>query len=313
MNDISFPDVAVLAGPIYLAFIALEAWLIRGGKAKGAYEKRDAGASIALGAGNAISGLVFASTAWAAIYWVLLKAYQASPLDLGTAIPIIIFAFIINDLAYYWVHRFSHTIRWAWANHVVHHSSTHYNLSTALRQPWFSFLTGLFVISLPLAFLGIHPAIIAFSYSLNLFYQFFIHTETIHKFPRAVEWLMNTPSHHRVHHGRNPRYLDANYAGVFIIWDRLFGTFVPENATDPVDYGLITNLETQNPFKVAVHEYLGVWRDLTQTGISWRDRLLYLIARPGWCHDGSRQTSLEIQREWRNALRDNKVTGQTRL
>ncbi|MEE9329100.1 MAG: sterol desaturase family protein, partial [Parvularculaceae bacterium] len=142
---------------------------------------------------------------------------------------------------------------------------------------------------------------------------FFIHTETIHKFPRAVEWLMNTPSHHRVHHGRNPRYLDANYAGVFIIWDRLFGTFVPENATDPVDYGLITNLETQNPFKVAVHEYLGVWRDLTQTDISWRDRLFYLIARPGWCHDGSRQTSLEIQREWRNALRDNKVTGQTRL
>ena len=299
MSDISFPDVAVLAGPIYLAFIGLEAWLIHHGKAKGAYEKRDAGASIALGAGNAISGIVFASTAWAVVYWVLLQAYQASPLDMGLAIPTIIFAFIINDLTYYWVHRFSHTIRWCWANHMVHHSSTHYNLSTALRQPWFSFLTGLFVINLPLAFLGIHPAIIAFVYSLNLFYQFFIHTETVAKLPAPIEWLMNTPSHHRVHHGRNPRYLDANYAGVLIIWDRLFGTFVPEQEADPVDYGLITNLTTQNPFKVAIHEYLAVWRDLTTPNISWRDRFYYLFARPGWSHDGSRQTSIEIQDQWR--------------
>ncbi len=299
MTEISFPDVAVLAGPLYIAFIALEAFLIHKGWAKGRYDKTDAGASIALGAGNAISGFLFATTAWAGIYWVLFQAFKASPLDLGAAIPIIVLALFINDLAYYWVHRFSHTIRWGWANHIVHHSSTHYNLSTALRQPWFSFLTGLFIIKLPLALLGFHPGIIAFVASLNLFYQFFIHTEAVDKLPRPIEWLFNTPSHHRVHHGRNPRYLDANYGGVLIIWDRLFGTFVPEQDEDPVDYGLVTNLETQNPFKIAIHEYRQVWRDVSQSGISLKARAAYLFARPGWRHDGKGQTSLDIQEAWR--------------
>lgn len=106
---------------------------------------------------------------------------------------------------------------------------------------------------------------------------------------------MNTPSHHRVHHGRNPRYLDANYAGVFIVWDKMFGTFVPEDDKEKVDFGLVHNLGTFNPLRVAFHEWIGIFKDVTQPGISWKDRFSYAFAPPGWSHDGSRQTSEMIK------------------
>ena len=106
---------------------------------------------------------------------------------------------------------------------------------------------------------------------------------------------MNTPSHHRVHHGRNARYLDANYAGVFIVWDKLFGTFVPEQESEKVDYGLVRNLGTFNPLRVAFHEWVGIFRDVTQPGITWRDRWMYMVAPPGWSHDGSRADTARIK------------------
>ena len=130
---------------------------------------------------------------------------------------------------------------------------------------------------------------------LNLIYQFWIHTEAIGKLPRWIEAVMNTPSHHRVHHVRNARYLDCNYAGVFIIWDRMFGTFVPELDEDRVDYGLVHNLGTFNPLRVAFHEWVGIFKDMTQRGLTLRERILYAVAPPGWSHDGSRQTSEGIK------------------
>src|SRR3546814_77230 len=133
----------------------------------------------------------------------------------------------------YVFHRAAHRVRWFWASHVIHHSSQHYNLSTALRQTWTGFFSLTFLFRLPLFLIGFPPAMVFFCAGLNLIYQFWIHTEAIGRMPRWFEAVMNTPSHHRVHHGVNPRYLDANYAGVFIIWDKMFGSFVPERDDDP--------------------------------------------------------------------------------
>jgi sterol desaturase/sphingolipid hydroxylase (fatty acid hydroxylase superfamily) len=181
------------------------------------------------------------------------------------------------------------------ASHVNHHSSQHYNLTTALRQTWTGTFTLMMVVRAPLILIGFHPGMVLFVGGLNLVYQFWIHTEAIDKMPRWFEAVMNTPSHHRVHHGRNPRYLDRNYAGVFIVWDKMFGTFVPELASDRPDYGLVHNLGTFNPLRVAFHEWLGMFRDIMQSGITMRDRLMYAVAPPGWNHDGSRDTSDQIK------------------
>src|SRR5262249_37493502 len=154
-----------------------------------------------------------------------------------------------------------------WASHVNHHSSRHFNLSTALRQPWTPFTSLLFFP--PLALVGVAPWMIMVSGGLNLGYQYWVHTETIQVLPRAIEAVFNTPSHHRVHHGANPEYLDKNYAGIFIVWDRLFGTFEPERAR--VVYGLTKNISSFNPFVIAFHEYAAIARDV-RTARSWRDR-----------------------------------------
>ncbi len=168
---------------------------------------------------------------------------------------IILFA---EDFTYYWFHRISHESRLFWASHVVHHSSQKYNLSTALRQTWSgSFYT--FIFWLPLVLIGFHPVMVLVQMSISLIYQYWIHTELIKKMPKWFEAIFNTPSHHRVHHATNPQYLDRNHAGIFIIWDRLFGTFEPE-VEKPV-YGLVTNIETYNPIKVAFIEWYNMLKD----------------------------------------------------
>lgn len=291
------PDISVWATPLYLLLIAVEVWLIRRGKATGRYEARDAAASLTMGAGSVIATLVLASTLGAVVLSIFDWVYQYRIFDIPFQAWAFVACFLLDDFRYYWSHRFSHTIRWCWASHVVHHSSEHYNLTTALRQPWLSLLTGLFVLNLPLILLGFHPVMVVFVVSVNLFYQFFIHTETVDKLPGPLEWVLNTPSHHRVHHGRNLRYLDANYAGVLIIWDKLFGTFVPEQRSEPVEYGLVTNIKRFNPLYIAFHGYLEIIRDQCRKRLSIRERLGYLLAPPGWSHDGSRQVTRERKRD----------------
>ena len=156
--------------------------------------------------------------------------------------------FLADDLAYYWFHRVSHESRVFWASHVVHHSSQHYNLSTALRQTWVPMTYLPFW--LPLLLLGFPPWTVLLAQSWSLIYQFGLHTERIGKLPRWVEGIFNTPSHHRVHHGANEQYLDRNYGGILVIWDRLFGTFEPEG--ERVQYGLTTNIKTFNPVQRGV-------------------------------------------------------------
>ncbi|MCE0506376.1 sterol desaturase family protein [Roseivivax sp. GX 12232] len=289
--DLSYPDVVQMAVPIFIALILAELLWIALSRRGGRYETRDAVTSLVMGAGNVASGIALGFLAWG--FFMLL--WQITPLDLGSAWWVVALCFVLDDLRYYWVHRFGHRIRWVWASHVNHHSSQHYNLTTALRQTWTGTFTFMMVVRAPLILLGFHPAMMLFCGGLNLIYQFWIHTEAIGRLPRWVEAVMNTPSHHRVHHGRNPRYLDANYAGVFIVWDRLFGTFVAERDDERVDYGLVRNLGTFNPLRVAFHEWAAIFRDVTRPGLSWRARLAYAFAPPGWSHDGSRDTSAAIK------------------
>ena len=293
MTGPHYPDVVQWAVPFFILAILLElGWIVikrRGGR----YETRDALTSLIMGAGNVAVGIALGFVAW----WFFMALWRITPLDLGTSWWVVALCFVLDDLRYYWVHRFGHRIRWAWASHVNHHSSQHYNLTTALRQTWTGMFTFMIIVRAPLILLGFHPAMVLFCGGLNLIYQFWIHTEAIGKLPRWFEAIMNTPSHHRVHHGRNPRYLDANYAGVFIIWDKMFGTFVPELPEEKVQYGLVKNLGTFNPIRVAFHEWVGIFRDLLRPGLSLRQRLMYAVAPPGWSHDGSRDTSETIKRK----------------
>ncbi|MGB8859600.1 MAG: sterol desaturase family protein [Ilumatobacteraceae bacterium] len=185
------------------------------------------------------------------------------------------------DLAYYWNHRFQHEVRAMWAIHVPHHSSEHYNLSTALRQPVAGAL-GVWVPYGLVARMGVRPAIVETSRALNLIYQYWIHTDTVRTIGPA-EQVLNTPSHHRVHHGRNKRYIDRNHAGILIIWDRMFGTFQREQPDEPVVYGLTKNIATYNLWKVSTHEYGDMFRDVARS-TNWRDRLGFVLRTPGWAY-----------------------------
>jgi sterol desaturase/sphingolipid hydroxylase (fatty acid hydroxylase superfamily) len=185
--------------------------------------------------------------------------------------------FLGDDVSYYWFHRISHESRLFWASHVVHHSSRHYNLSTALRQTWVPMTYLPFWLWLPV--LGFAPWMVLLAQSWSLIYQFWIHTERIRRLPRWYEALFNTPSHHRVHHGSNEVYLDRNYGGILIVWDRLFGTFEPEG--ERVRYGLTTNIRTFNPMRVAFHEYAALLADMRRAR-RWRTRAELALRGPGW-------------------------------
>jgi sterol desaturase/sphingolipid hydroxylase (fatty acid hydroxylase superfamily) len=286
------PNPVELAIPAFILLVLLEIGVARA-KGLSAYELRDTAASLAMGLGNLVIGLGAGTLAYVALNWV--HAFRL--FDIGYAwwsFALILFA---EDLTYYGFHRLSHRSRVWWAAHVNHHSSQHYNLSTALRQTWTG---GLFewVLWLPLALVGFPPALIVFEKGVSLVYQFWIHTETIGRLPAWFEAVMNTPSHHRVHHATNPRYLDRNYAGIFIIWDRLFGSFATEEPSDPCRYGLVKNIGTFNPLRVALHEWVSIWRDLTAAP-GWRSYPMLLLGLPGRSIDGSRQTTDEIRAAWR--------------
>ncbi len=289
MPDFSPTELAV---PGFVALVLLEmvwAWKRR----PHAYEPRDTLTSLAFGLGSTVSGLLFGGLFLLLFLWV----WQFRLFDVPWAWWAWGLCFVLDDLAYYWVHCFGHRVRWFWASHVNHHSSQHYNLSTALRQSWTGFLTLGFVFKLPLVLIGFHPAMIAICAGFNLIYQFWIHTEAIGKMPRWFEAVMNTPSHHRVHHATNPRYLDRNYAGVFIVWDRLFGTFEPERPEEErIRYGIVKQLGSFNLLWAVFHEWIGIAQDMRRA--PWRHKLGYLLREPGWTHDGSRETSDMIRARW---------------
>ena len=289
-----FFDVTKLAVPFYILAILIELVAIRYWHRKGDFETRDTLTSLLMGTGNVAAGLLLGFVSVTALMWV----WQFRLFDLGLHWWVFIVAFVFDDLRYYCYHRIAHRVRWVWAEHVNHHSSQHYNLSTALRQSWTGQITGMFILQVPMVLLGFHPAVIAFVYGFNLVYQFWIHTEAIGTMWRPFEFIFNTPSHHRVHHATNPRYLDANFAGTLIIWDRMFGTFVEELDEDVPRYGIVRNIGTFNPVRVAFHEWAGMLKDVFSPGLTLRERLLYMAAPPGWSHDGSRRTSEDLKADY---------------
>ena len=213
-------------------------------------------------------------------------------LDNVGSVPLL---FVGLEFFYYWYHRTSHTSRWFWAAHSVHHSPNQLNLAAAYRLGWFGKFTGTSLFFTPLVFLGFTPTVVLSALLLNLLYQFWLHADWI---PRLgwLEYVFNTPSSHRVHHARNPEYLDANYGGVLILFDRLFGTYIAERADVRCDYGLISHPKSSHNILVINFEpWIGLFKDL-RSARSLREVWMYLFAPPGWRPDGEGLTTAEIRR-----------------
>jgi sterol desaturase/sphingolipid hydroxylase (fatty acid hydroxylase superfamily) len=237
------------------------------------YERKDTVASLLMLVGNVAFGLATMSV----LGRLDARLYKRRVSNVGGKRGSLWLAMLLWDFLYYWDHRFQHEVRLFWANHVSHHSGRRYNLSTALRQPWSGLLLAWIFAPMPL--LGF-PAKKTFrAGQLNLLYQYWIHTEVIDRLHPKVEAVLNTPSHHRVHHGANRQYLDKNYGGILIIWDRLFGTFEPELRR--VKYGLTKNIDTYNPVRIAYHEFADIAKDVA-AATTWRQRAHHLFGRPGW-------------------------------
>lgn len=288
-----FPNIILYAIPFFILAMLVELWVTIKMHIK-TYETKDAFASLSMGIGNVLISFLSKAIVLASFFYIYEHfRFFTIPLTWWSFVLI----FFADDFTYYWYHRVSHECRFFWASHVVHHSSEHYNLSTALRQTWSgSFFSFIFWLWMPLV--GFHPAMILLQMSISLLYQFWIHTEAIHKMPKWFEAVMNTPSHHRVHHGSNPIYLDRNHAGILIIWDKLFGTFQPELENEKVVYGLVKNIHTYNPIKIAFLEWIYMFKDAFTGKKSLKQRLLYLTKPPGWKHDGTGKISEELRAEW---------------
>ena len=275
-------EVLYYAIPFFVLLLVLEYLSFRQVRAENdgliGYEARDTRTSLTMGLGNVVINVGWKFVVLAAYVGI----YELTPLRLS---PddwwVWVLLFFADDFSYYWFHRISHESRAFWASHVVHHSSEHYNLSTALRQTWVPMTYFPFWLWMPAV--GFEPWMVLLAQAWSLIYQFWIHTERIHKLPRWFEAIFNTPSHHRVHHGVNEQYLDRNYGGILIIWDRLFGTYEPEG--ERVRYGLTTQLRTYRPIRVAFHEYIAMWHDIRRAE-RWRDKLGVVFRGPGWTPPG---------------------------
>lgn len=187
--------------------------------------------------------------------------------------------FVGQEFCYYWMHRADHRIHWFWLNHSVHHSSNQYTLSSAYRLGWTGKITGATVFFAPLVWIGFPVPVVLAALAVNLLYQFWLHTELIGRLPRPVEFVFNTPSHHRVHHASNPDYIDCNYGGVLIVFDRLFGSFRRERENEPPRYGLVKPIHSHNPVRIAFHAWIQMFRTL-KSARNWKERALVLFGPP---------------------------------
>jgi sterol desaturase/sphingolipid hydroxylase (fatty acid hydroxylase superfamily) len=285
MHDVLDPlkNPVTYAVPFFLLTILIELaalkWLDHDsafdGSGVSGYDAKDTRTSMLMGLGSLVSTLLFKVGAFV-VYNAVFVYVAPFELSMDTWWAWVI-AIAGVDLAYYFSHRFVHRVNVGWAAHQAHHSSEYMNFGTALRQkwnPWFEFF-----FFLPLPFLGIAPWVIYLAFGFNLIYQFFVHTEVVGKLWRPLELVMNTPSHHRVHHGSDPEYLDKNYAGIFIVWDRMFGSFVEEKQRPT--YGLTKPVETYNLLKLQYGDYAQIVRNVRASS-RWRDKLGYLFGPPGW-------------------------------
>ena len=265
------PRLIIFAIPGFLLLLAVEA-VLAAIMRRDLYEVKDTAASLTMGIGNVIVGL----STKAMMFVLFTRLYQFRVLTLPNAWWVWVVAFFADEFSYYWFHRTSHECRLFWASHVVHHSSQRYNLGTALRQTWTGSFYG-FVFWLWMPLVGFTSYMIFVMQALSLIYQFWIHTELVRSVG-LLEGVLNTPSHHRVHHASNPQYIDRNHGGTLIMWDRMFGTYEPER--EPCEYGLTKNINTYNPFRIAFHEWADIVRDV-RAARSLGDAMRFVLGRPG--------------------------------
>lgn len=258
---------------LLLALVAAEAlWRLF---ARRGYDLGAAGASFGIATGN----LVLKPFTGAVIATVYLGAEAFAPMRLPMSDwRVWLAGFFAVEFAYYWFHRWSHLVRWLWASHVVHHSASEFTLPAAVRLGWTSLISGGWLIFLPLILVGFSPVMITALLGCNLFFQFFLHTEAVGKLG-PLEWVFNTPAHHRLHHASNDRYLDRNFGGVLIIYDRIFGTLAVEDPAEPARFGLTTPLQSRNPFVLALAEWQKMLGEMSQEH-SWRRRIAIAFGRP---------------------------------
>ncbi|MFT4762655.1 MAG: sterol desaturase/sphingolipid hydroxylase (fatty acid hydroxylase superfamily) [Paraglaciecola sp.] len=292
LEQMSQDKLLFIALPIFLSAILAEFYFAKKEQLDW-YTEKDTKASFWMMIITALVELLPKLLAFAAFYYL----HEISPLK-----DIIqrqwwawILLFVLDDFSYYWFHRSNHEVRLFWAGHVPHHSAIKMNFSTALRQGVGERLHKFFFwLWLPL--LGFDALMIFTMMAINLIYQFWTHTELVGKLPRWVEFVFNTPSHHRVHHASNFRYLDRNHGGALIIWDRLFGTFSEEKEGEKPVYGLTENITSHHPIHVATHEYQAIWQDVKRAN-KWSDKLKYIFYAPGWSHDGEDLRARVLRKE----------------
>lgn len=296
---LEFNNPVAYAIPFFFLLMGIEIYLNWRDRSEN-YVFKDAVASLGMGVGSIFSDLIPKSFAFI-VFTHLYDNFGFFKEELSFTALGWFLLLLGDDFSYYWHHRTSHQVRLFWAAHIAHHSSQHYHLATALRQSWgemwykYSFY-------LWLAFLGFEPIMILTQISISLIYQFWIHTVYIKKLPWIFEFIFNTPSHHRVHHSSDIEYLDKNHGGILIIWDRLFGTFKAEEK--PIKYGITTNINTYNPFRIATHELVSIWQDIKKAP-TFKAKLGYIFCAPGWSHDGSTQVAKVIQAQYAAYLKEN--------
>jgi sterol desaturase/sphingolipid hydroxylase (fatty acid hydroxylase superfamily) len=253
------------------------------------HDGQETAASIVIAIGNKIVRTLEAGI----VATPLLLAYSYRLIDINMASPLAWVAlFLIVELVYYWHHRASHRVRWLWATHSVHHSPTRFNLTAGIRLGWTGALSGHFLFYVPLALIGFNPLAIATVLGANLAYQFFIHSELV---PRLgpLEWILNTPTHHRVHHASNEACLDKNYGGTLIVFDRLFGTFASPPENEPLRYGLVGRKPSNNPVTIVFGEWASIIRDLRDAKSAWPGWLPIVFGPPRGKSDAGRGNEAE--------------------
>lgn len=267
--------------PIFLVGFAIEFQVMRRRGEMRQFDFWDIFANLSLGGAYQVFELIaHALVTGAAVMWFWEQRLFDIPVNAWTILPI----FIAVEFCYYWFHRTSHRVRWFWSAHVVHHSSERMNMTTAMRQSLLYSITGWWLFFMPLVLLGVHPAVVFLLYACDLAYQFFIHTESVGKLHPVLEYIFDTPNNHRVHHGRNAEYIDRNYGGVLIIFDRWFGTYAEETNGNPVDYGITRQVHSNNLLVLNFHEFLDMWRDVFSQG-PLTQRLGHLWRPPEWLRD----------------------------
>ena len=296
LTELSQDNLTLFALPIFFIALGIEFYI---GKKRNLdlYYGKDSKASFWMLIFTGIVEFVPKLLAFIAFYFL----HEISPLKdiVGRQWWAWIALFLLDDLAYYWFHRLNHEVRILWAGHVPHHSAIKMNFATALRQGVGERIHK-FIFWAPLPLLGFDPLMIFTMVAISLFYQFWVHTELVNKLPKPIEFIFNTPSHHRVHHASNIRYLDCNHAGVLIIWDRMFGTFASEDELEKPIYGLTVNITSYKPIDVATHEYQAIWKDMN-SATKWSDKLRYMFYAPGWSHNGEDKRSKTLRKKLTDA------------